>query len=83
MIWTVCSRFSKVVGRFPMTRRELSPRPIPQSILPPEIRFSVASKLAVTVGSRTTGFVTHVPKRIRRVLAAISVSSGYGSCHKT
>jgi len=54
MIATVF-RVVQVVGFLPMTRRELSPRPMPMSMRPPEIRFSVASKLAVTVGSRTTG----------------------------
>ena len=54
-----CQRF------FPMTRRELSPRPIPISMRPCEIWFRVAIKLAVTVASRTTGFVTHVPNRMR------------------
>ncbi len=32
--------------------------------------------LAVTLGSRVAGFVTHVPRRIVLVLAAIRVSSG-------
>ena len=44
---------------------------------------SVASADAVTVTSRVAGFVTHVPRRIRSVAAPISVSSGYGSRHRT
>ena len=43
---------------------------------PPEISFSVASALAVTVMSRVAGFVTQGPIRRRSVLAAISVKTG-------
>ena len=56
---------------------------MPSSIRPPEIRFRVANKLAVTVKSRVAGLVTQVPRRMRLVFAAISVSSGYGSFHST
>ncbi len=80
---TAASNCDQLTGFFPMTRRELSPRPMPSSIRPPEIRLSVANKLAVTVKSRVAGFVTHVPSRMRCVLVAISVSRGYGSFHKT
>jgi acetyl esterase/lipase len=37
---------------------------MPSCILFPEIRFSVANRLEVTVMSRTAGFVTQVPSRI-------------------
>src|SRR5690348_5867670 len=56
---------------------------MPSSIRPPEIRLSVANKLAVTVRSRAAGFVTHVPKRMRLVFAATRANRGYGSFHKT
>src|SRR5438270_8078270 len=56
---------------------------MPSSIRPPDIRFRVANKLAVTVRSLVAGLVTHVPRRMRLVLAAISVSRGYGSFHNT
>ncbi len=82
-IFTAVSNCDQLTGFLPSTRRELSPRPMPSSILPPEIRFSVANRLDVTVRSRTAGFVTRVPSRIRSVFAAISVSNGYGSIHKT
>jgi hypothetical protein len=60
----------------PITRRALSPRPIPITIRPPEISFNVARALAVTVMSRVAGFVTQGPIRIRSVFAAISVNTG-------
>jgi len=63
-------------GFWPSTRRELSPRPIPITIRPPEISFRVASALAVTVGSRVPGLVTQGPILIFVVLAAISVKIG-------
>ena len=72
-----------MVGFLPITRRALSPRPMPRSIRPPLISFSVASADAVTVTSRVAGLVTQVPRRIRSVAVAISVSSGYGSRHRT
>src|SRR5688572_28051774 len=56
---------------------------MPRSMRPPVISFMVASRLAVTVMSRVAGFVTHVPRRSRSVPAPISVSSGYGSRHRT
>ena len=80
---TACSKCSIVAGFFPMTRRDESPRPMARSIRPPEMTFSVARRLAVTVGSRTIGLVTSVPSRIFRVSPAIRVSSGYGSCQST
>ncbi len=80
---TAASSCDQLTGFLPITRRELSPRPMPSSIRPPEIRLSVANKLAVTVKSRVAGLVTQVPSRMRFVFVAISVSSGYGSFHKT
>ena len=65
-----------VIGGLPRTRRAESPRPMPRSIRPPDISSSVARTDAVTVGSRVPGFVTHVPRRIRSVAPAISVSRG-------
>ena len=82
-IFTAVSSCDQLTGFLPSTRLELSPRPMPSSILPPEIRFSVANRLAVTVRSRTAGLVTQVPKRMRCVFAAISASKGYGSFHRT
>ena len=63
-------------GFLPMTRRALSPRPIPTTILPCEISFSVAMALAVTVTSRVAGLVTHGPIRMRSVPVAISAKIG-------
>ena len=80
---TARSNSAGVTGFLPSTRRELSPRPIPNSMRPPEIRFRVANRLAVTVRSRTAGLVTQGPSRIFRVAFAIKVSSGYGSFHST
>ena len=61
---------STVTGFCPITRRALSPRPMPMSIRPPETSCSVAIALAVTVMSRVAGFVTHGPSRTRSVAAA-------------
>ncbi len=83
MIRVACSNVASVVGFLPITRRALSPRPMPRSIRPPEMILSVAKALAVTVGSRVAGFVTQVPRRMRIVLSAISVRSGYGSSQRT
>jgi hypothetical protein len=47
-----------------ITRTTLSPRPTPQIMRLPVISASVAKALAVTVGSRLTGFVTSVPNCI-------------------
>ena len=76
MILTALSRTRVLTGPLPRTRWALSPRPIPRSMRPPLISSSVASTLAVTVMSRVAGLVTQVPKRMRSVLMAISVSSG-------
>ena len=65
-----------VIGGLPSTRRAESPRPMPRSIRPSDTSSSVASTEAVTDGSRVPGLVTHVPRRIRSVTPAISVSSG-------
>ena len=63
-----------VVGFLSITRRELSPRPMPNTIRPPDTRFRVANALAVTSIVRTRGLVTQVPSRIRSVFCAISPS---------
>ena len=76
MTVTACSSVFIVVGGLPSERTELSPRPMPRSMRPPEISSSVASALAVTLGSRVAGFVTQVPRRMCVVLRAISVRSG-------
>ena len=55
---------------------------MPITIRPSEMSCSVAWAEAVTAGSRVTGLVTHMPICIRVVLAASSVISGYGSCHR-
>jgi hypothetical protein len=70
------SVWASVMGGLPSTRRAESPRPMPRSIRPPLISSRVASALAVTLGSRVPGFVTHVPSRIRSVTPAMSVSRG-------
>ena len=80
---TAHSSSAGVTGFLPSTLRELSPRPIPNCIRPPEMRLSVAKRLAVTVRSRTAGLVTQGPNLMLRVAVAINVSSGYGSFHKT
>src|SRR5882724_6311965 len=80
---TACSNCDQLTGFLPSTRRELSPRPMPSSMRPPEIKFKVANKLAVTVRSRTAGLVTHGPTRMRVVFASMSVIRGYGSFHST
>jgi hypothetical protein len=63
-------------GCRPTTRREESPRPIPMTMRPLEICWSVAYELAVTVGSRMPGFVTQWPSLIFFVRSAASASSG-------
>jgi hypothetical protein len=77
------SRYATVVGFLPITRRALSPRPMPRSMRPPVTSLSVASAEAVTVMSRVAGFVTQVPRRMWVVAAPMRVSSGYGSRHRT
>ena len=76
MTMIASSRLAIVVGGLPRTRRAESPRPMPRSIRPPDTSLRTASREAVTEGSRVAGLVTHVPKRIRSVFVAISVSSG-------
>ncbi len=49
---------------------------MPISMRLPEMSFRVASALAVTVGSRVAGLVTHGPMRIREVAVAISAKTG-------
>ena len=56
---------------------------MPRSMRPPDSSLSTASADAVTVGSRVAGLVTQVPRRRVVVAWAISVSSGYGSRHRT
>ena len=56
---------------------------MPITMRPCEATFSVAKRLEATVTSRTAGFVTHGPRRIFFVFAAISVSSGNGSIQIT
>src|ERR1700686_1753687 len=74
--FTDSSNCATVTGFLPSTRRELSPRPMPSCMRPPEIKFSVANRLDVTVMSRVAGFVTQVPSRIFFVFVAMSVSMG-------
>jgi hypothetical protein len=76
MVTQARSRASMVTGARPSTRCAESPRPIPISIRPREISFSVAMAAAVTVGSLVTGLVTHGPMRISVVPAAIRVKIG-------
>src|SRR5574338_918981 len=77
------SRVFMVVGGLPSTRRALSPRPMPRSMRPPLSSSSTPSAEAVTLGSRVAGFVTQVPRRMRWVASAITVSRTYGSRHRT
>ena len=63
-------------GFWPITRRAESPRPIPSTARPPDIAWSVAYELAVTVGSRVPGFVTQCPNFSFSVCVASSVRSG-------
>ena len=83
MTWTASSSIAIVVGGLPRTRMAESPRPIPRSKRPPESSWRTARLDAVTDGSRVAGFVTQVPSRRVVVACAISVSSGYGSRHRT
>ena len=69
-------------GWSPIVRRAESPRPMPMIIRPPEMSWSVANALAVTVGSRVPGFVTFSPRWSVEVACAAIVSSGYGSCQR-
>jgi hypothetical protein len=62
--FTACSRSARFAGFRFSTRTTLSPLPIPQIIRFPVISARVAKALAVTVGSRLTGFVTSVPNSI-------------------
>ena len=70
-----------VTGSYPIVRRAESPRPMPTTMRPFDTSCSVAVALAVTVGSRVPGFVTHSPSLIRSVASAAAVRNGYGSCH--
>ena len=76
------SNSSTLTGLSPIVRRAESPRPMPITMRPPEIAWSVAKALAVTVGSRVPGFVTLSPSFIVFVSSAAIVSSGYGSCQR-
>ena len=70
------SNSSTLTGFWPIVRRAESPRPIPITIRPPDIAWSVANALAVTVGSRVPGFVTFSPSFIVFVSSAAIVRSG-------
>ena len=59
------------VGGRPSTRRAESPRPMPQTVLLPNMSFKVANNDAVTVTSRETGFVTIGPTWSRDVASRI------------
>ncbi len=63
-----------IVDGFPLiTRTAESPRPMPITVRLPNISFSVANRLAVTVQSRVRGFVTIGPTMTLRVFARICV----------
>ena len=62
---------ASVVGLRPRTRREESPRPMPQIVRLPNMSFSVAKSEPVTVGSRVAGLVTKGPTTICSVAASI------------
>ena len=61
---TACSTSASFAGFRFITLTTLSPLPMPQIIRSPVISARVAKALAVTVGSRLTGFVTSVPNSI-------------------
>ena len=56
-----------------ITRTAESPRPMPITVRLPNISFKVANRLAVTVQSRVSGFVTIGPTMTRRVSARMRV----------
>src|SRR5262245_15952017 len=76
------SNSSTFTGLSPIVRRAESPRPMPITMRPAEIAWSVANALAVTVGSRVPGFVTFSPSLSVDVSSAAIVNSGYGSCQR-
>ncbi len=73
---TASSIVRSFVGGIPSMRTAPSPRPMPRSMRPPETSSSVASTLAVTLGSRVVGLVTQAPRRMCVVFVAISVRMG-------
>ena len=70
------SNSATFTGRSPIVRRAESPRPMPMIIRPPEMSWSVANALAVTVGSRVPGLVTFRPRCSVVVACAAMVRSG-------
>src|SRR4051794_30098195 len=82
MVATERSNSLTVTGSYPIVRRAESPRPMPTTMRPPDTSCSVAVALAVTVGSRVPGLVTHRPSLMRSVASAAAVRNGYGSCHR-
>jgi hypothetical protein len=71
MMCIASSVSASVVGLRPRTRREESPRPIPQTVRLPYMSLSVAKSEPVTVGSRVAGLVTNGPTMMRSVAASI------------
>ena len=70
MTVTERSNSATLTGSSPIVRRAESPRPMPMIIRPPEMSWSVANALAVTVGSRVPGLVTFSPSLIVDVASA-------------
>jgi hypothetical protein len=71
MMCIASSVCASVVGGRPSTRREESPRPMPQTVRLPNMSLSVANSEPVTVGSRVAGLVTNGPTMMRSVAASI------------
>jgi len=71
MTWMLSRNVASVVGLPFVTRTAESPRPMPHTVRLPNISFSVAYVLAVTVQSRVAGFVTIGPTITFRVSAKI------------
>ena len=71
MTWMLSRSVASVVGAPLVTRTAESPRPMPHTVRLPNISFSVAYMLAVTVQSRVAGLVTIGPTMTLRVSARI------------
>ena len=63
---------ARLTGRWPITRRAESPRPMPHTVRLPNMSFSVANSDAVTDQSRVPGLVTIGPTVSREVSARMA-----------
>ncbi len=71
-------RWSNGVPWFSISSR-FQPAPMPSSTRPPDSRSSVATSLAVTIGSRWMSSEMPVPRRRRSVTIAAAVRAMNGS----